>query len=228
MRAKAHHLDPVVMIGQHGLTPPVLHEIDLALTAHELIKVRVQSESRVERQALLAAICAALDCAPVQHLGKLLIVWRANPAKHKDAGKAKPSPAGKARPSQPSGPRGTKAATANGKAKAEPTARDAAAERRKRRNAQGGKAGNVTLPYFSRRGAGRFVADTPEAPVSRTADTAAPAPRDGASAARRPKSPSPRRPGSPVSRRPGGAATRRPATPESRPPAGTPSRRRRG
>ena len=218
MRAKAHHLDPVVMIGQHGLTPPVLHEIDLALTAHELIKVRVQSESRVERQALLAAICAALDCAPVQHLGKLLIVWRANPAKHKDAGKAKAS--------QPSGPRGTKAAAA--KAKAEPTARDAAAERRRRRNAQGGKAGNATLPYFSRRGAGRFVADTPEAPVSRTPDTAAPAPRDGAPAARRPKSPSPRRPASPVSRRPGAAATRRPATLESRPPAGTPSRRRRG
>lgn len=218
MRAKAHHLDPVVMIGQHGLTPPVLHEIDLALSAHELIKVRVQSESRVERQALLAAICAALDCAPVQHLGKLLIVWRANPAKHKDAGKAKLS--------QPSGPRGTKAPAA--KAKAEPTARDAAAERRKRRNAQGGKAGNVTLPYFSRRGAGRFVADTPEAPISRTPDSAAPAPRDAAPAARRPKSPSPRRPASPVSRRPGTAATRRPATPESRPPAGTPSRRRRG
>jgi len=226
MRAKAHHLDPVVMIGQHGLTPPVLHEIDLALTAHELIKVRVQSESRVDRQALLAAICAALDCAPVQHLGKLLVVWRANPAKHKDAGKAKPSPAGKAKPSRPSGPRGTKAAAA--KAKAEPTARDAAAERRRRRNAQGGKAGNATLPYFSRRGAGRFVADTPEAPVSRTPDSAASAPRDGAPAARRPKPPSPRRPASPVSRRPGAAATRRPAAPESRPPASTPSRRRRG
>src|SRR5665213_3199747 len=64
MRANAHHLDPVVFIGQHGLTPAVQHEIDVALRAHELVKIRVHNESRVERQAMLAAICAALACAP--------------------------------------------------------------------------------------------------------------------------------------------------------------------
>ncbi|MGE5089031.1 MAG: YhbY family RNA-binding protein, partial [Candidatus Levyibacteriota bacterium] len=76
LRARAHHLHAVVAIGQHGLTPAVLHEIDLALTAHELIKLRVFSDDRAAREALLARICDELSCAPVQHLGKLLILWR--------------------------------------------------------------------------------------------------------------------------------------------------------
>ena len=79
LRAKAHHLRPVVSIGQHGLTPAVVHEIDVNLTAHELLKIRVFSEDRAERDALLARICSELDAAPVQHLGKLLIVWRPAP-----------------------------------------------------------------------------------------------------------------------------------------------------
>ena len=76
LRARAHHLHPVVAVGQHGLTPAVLHEIDVALSAHELIKLRVFSDDRAERESLLARICDALSCAPVQHLGKLLILWR--------------------------------------------------------------------------------------------------------------------------------------------------------
>ena len=63
----------------------MLHEIDVALKAHELIKIRVFSDVRGERDALLEAICSALDCAPVQHLGKLLIVWRRNPELHREA-----------------------------------------------------------------------------------------------------------------------------------------------
>ncbi|TMH67560.1 MAG: YhbY family RNA-binding protein [Betaproteobacteria bacterium] len=86
LRAKAHHLRPVVAVGMHGLTPAVLHEIDSALKAHELIKIRVFSDVRSERDALLARICGELECAPVQHLGKLLIVWRHNPDLHRAAG----------------------------------------------------------------------------------------------------------------------------------------------
>jgi len=52
LRAKAHHLHAVVAIGQHGLTPSVLHEIDVNLIAHELIKIRVFSDARAERAAL--------------------------------------------------------------------------------------------------------------------------------------------------------------------------------
>lgn len=76
LRAKAHRLHPVVIVGQHGLTPAVMHEIDVALEAHGLIKVRVLSEDRSAREAMLVEIVGALDAAPVQHLGKLLIVWR--------------------------------------------------------------------------------------------------------------------------------------------------------
>ena len=76
LRAAAHHLDPVVMMGQHGLTPAVLHEIDLALTAHALIKVRAGSDEREIRDGYLAEICEKLACESVQHLGKLFVLWR--------------------------------------------------------------------------------------------------------------------------------------------------------
>lgn len=92
LRARAHPLHPVVAIGHAGLTPPVLHEIDIALSAHELVKVRVHSDDRDERERFLVEICDGLDAAPVQHLGKLLIVWRpkpqAAPAKRERPGKA--------------------------------------------------------------------------------------------------------------------------------------------
>jgi putative YhbY family RNA-binding protein len=81
LRAKAHHVHPVVIVGQHGLTPAVLHEIDVNLLAHGLIKVRVFSEDRGEREAMLERICAALDAASVQHIGRLLVLWRPAPDK---------------------------------------------------------------------------------------------------------------------------------------------------
>jgi RNA-binding protein len=84
LRGLAHHLDPVVMIGQHGATPAVVHEIDNALAAHELIKVRVHNDDRNERVTMLAGICETLSCAPVQHLGKLFILFR--PGKKKTQG----------------------------------------------------------------------------------------------------------------------------------------------
>lgn len=80
LRARAHHLRPVVTIGQHGLSPAVLQEIDVALTAHELIKVRVMGDDRNARESLLGRICTALDCGAVQQIGKLLVLWRPLPA----------------------------------------------------------------------------------------------------------------------------------------------------
>ena len=53
-RAGAHHLEPVVMIGADGLTPAVEREVDGALKAHGLIKVRVFSDDRAAREAMLA------------------------------------------------------------------------------------------------------------------------------------------------------------------------------
>ena len=99
LRARAHDLSPVVAISQKGLTESVLKEIDLSLSAHQLIKIRVFDIEREERDALLAEICAKLEAAPVQHIGKLLVVWRENPATDAGAELAKtPKPAGKPAP----------------------------------------------------------------------------------------------------------------------------------
>jgi RNA-binding protein len=75
-RGLAHHLDPVVMIGADGLTPAVEREVDLALKSHGLIKVRMFSDDRSQREAALARLADTLDAAPVQHIGKLLVLWR--------------------------------------------------------------------------------------------------------------------------------------------------------
>lgn len=102
LRARAHHLHPLVTIGQHGLSPQVLHELDVALTAHELVKLRVFSDDRALRETLFARICAELACAPVQHIGKLLILWRP-PDEPPVPAKAAPAKAGptKATPAKP-------------------------------------------------------------------------------------------------------------------------------
>jgi RNA-binding protein len=82
-RAEAHHLDPVVMIGNDGLTPAVRKEIDAALNAHGLIKVRVHGDDRVQREAMYQALADDLGAAPIQHIGKLLVLWRPKPPKAK-------------------------------------------------------------------------------------------------------------------------------------------------
>lgn len=82
-RADAHHLDPVVMIGGDGLSDAVLKEADAALKAHGLIKVRALSDDRAAREAMLAALADRLDAAPVQHIGKLFVLWRPLPPKEK-------------------------------------------------------------------------------------------------------------------------------------------------
>lgn len=80
LRAQAHNLNPVVSIAENGLTEAVLKEIDLNLKAHQLIKIRVYGDSRENRLAYLEQICAKLDAATVQHIGKLLVVYRPAPA----------------------------------------------------------------------------------------------------------------------------------------------------
>ena len=82
-RSDAHHLDPVVMIGGDGLTPAVQKEVDAALNAHGLIKVRVFSDDRSTREAIFAALSDELGAAPIQHIGKLLVLWRPMPPKEK-------------------------------------------------------------------------------------------------------------------------------------------------
>ena len=82
-RGEAHHLDPVVTIGAEGLTAAVLKEADAALKAHGLIKVRMFSDSREDRESALGQLADQLGAAPVQHIGKLLVLWRPLPPKEK-------------------------------------------------------------------------------------------------------------------------------------------------
>ena len=79
LRARAHPLHPIIMIGEAGLTPAVLHEIDVALKSHELIKIRVLGDDRERRRLMPGEIAAALDASPVQHIGKILVLYRPRP-----------------------------------------------------------------------------------------------------------------------------------------------------
>jgi putative YhbY family RNA-binding protein len=76
LRSQAHGLDPVVMIGDSGLTPAVMKEIDASLNSHGLIKIRVLGDDRDARVGHYETICADLGAAPVQHIGKLLVIYR--------------------------------------------------------------------------------------------------------------------------------------------------------
>ena len=80
LRARAHALNPVVAISQNGLSDSVLQEIGSNLDSHELIKIRVFNDDRAEREKYLKIICEQLGAAAVQHIGKLLVVWRPSPA----------------------------------------------------------------------------------------------------------------------------------------------------
>ncbi|MBB3211196.1 putative YhbY family RNA-binding protein [Herbaspirillum sp. Sphag1AN] len=110
LRAEAHGLSPVVIIGEGGLTPSVTKEIDLSLNAHGLIKVRVFGDDREARIAIYETICEELKAAPVQHIGKLLVLFRPKKENAKDRSETrgkgmrevtivKPSASGTKRPS---------------------------------------------------------------------------------------------------------------------------------
>ena len=87
--------NPMVMIGNEGLTGAVLNEIDAALKAHELIKIRVISDDRDAREACWKASATELDAAPVQHIGKILVVYKPNPEAHQIELKKMPRHKGK-------------------------------------------------------------------------------------------------------------------------------------
>ena len=76
LKADAHDLSPVVMIGGDGLTPGVIKEAKSAIKHHGLIKIRVLGDDREVRSAIFTELCDQLDAAPVQHIGKLLILWK--------------------------------------------------------------------------------------------------------------------------------------------------------
>ena len=79
LKARAHVLDPVVLIGAEGLSSSVLAEIDRGLKAHELIKVRARDADRPTREVFLEEICRSTGAQPIQHIGKILVIFRQSP-----------------------------------------------------------------------------------------------------------------------------------------------------
>lgn len=79
LKARAHALKPVVAIGNDGLSAAVLKEIETSLKAHGLIKIRVTGDDREARESLLGEVCSRTGASAVQHIGKLLVVYRENP-----------------------------------------------------------------------------------------------------------------------------------------------------
>ena len=76
LKARAHSLDPIVMIGAKGLTDEVVKEVELALKAHELIKVRAPSLDRDAREVAYQALCERTGAEAVQHIGKIFVIYR--------------------------------------------------------------------------------------------------------------------------------------------------------
>ena len=79
LKARAHHLEPVILIGDAGITPAVLREIDISLKSHQLIKIRVHGDDRNARLRMIGDISEALDASLVQHVGKVLVMFRPRP-----------------------------------------------------------------------------------------------------------------------------------------------------
>lgn len=193
LRARAHHLQPVVTIGQHGLTPAVLHEIDLALLKHELVKVRVFSDARDQREAMLVQVCADMDCASVQHLGKVLVLWRPNP----DLEKPAPRPARPAsKPGAKPGAKRPKAARTGPRTPLDPV-------RERRRGTQ-----SDTPAGKGTRGAARFAAPAEDfaAPVRRARAKPAPEGHFGGARKRGSEVPAPRQAAKGIGTGTGGSA----------------------
>jgi RNA-binding protein len=212
LKARAHPLKPVVMIGEAGLTPQVLAEIERALVSHELIKIRVFGDDRTVRAALLAEICGLTGSAPVQQIGKLLVVWRPAPAPQPEAGgqrdpraphhRKKAAGAGQAAPSR----RGRSARPAgSGAAKrpAAPAAKRSSAAAAKRASAAGAKRSPGAA-------ASRFAATGPR---RASAEGASGGKRTAAPGAKRPAGAGSRRSAETGSPRDGAPAGRRASTP---------------
>ncbi len=81
LRRKAHHLSPVVILGQEGYTAAVKQAIDEALLAHELIKIRVNAEDKSQRQQIVEAIVSDHQAELIQRVGHVLVIYRKRPTK---------------------------------------------------------------------------------------------------------------------------------------------------
>ncbi len=90
LKARAHDLRPVVLLGAAGLTEKVMREIDRALAAHALIKIKVPNDDRSERTQIAADVAEKLSAANVQSIGKMIVLFRPQPESEEKRGPAAP------------------------------------------------------------------------------------------------------------------------------------------
>ncbi len=83
LKGLAHHLKPVVLLGQKGLTDAVVQELREALAHHELVKIRVSAEDREERQAIIEALCEQTEAKLIQRIGHVAVLFKRNHEKPK-------------------------------------------------------------------------------------------------------------------------------------------------
>ncbi len=83
LKKLVHHLKPVVIIGQHGLSEGVFGEIEVALDAHELIKIKLNSGDRDARKAMVEEICTKTGADFIHSIGHIAALYRRHPKKPK-------------------------------------------------------------------------------------------------------------------------------------------------
>ena len=120
LRAQAHKLTPVVIIGDKGLTDEVIAEIDRSLKAHELIKVRAATDDREARGTWMATICERVGAEAVQQIGKVLVLFREN---EREKEVKKPARVVKREPSAPKGTSRPRSRTPSARPESEPRRR---------------------------------------------------------------------------------------------------------
>lgn len=80
LKAQAHHLKPVVILGAQGLSDAVINETDVALTAHELIKIKMKGLDKKDRKENAEMICQRLNAEIIQMIGNIVVLYRENPS----------------------------------------------------------------------------------------------------------------------------------------------------
>lgn len=79
LRARAHHLNPVVSVGAAGLSDGVLAELDVALDGHELVKLRITADDRAQRKDLIDTLCRRANAELIQRIGHTAVLYRERP-----------------------------------------------------------------------------------------------------------------------------------------------------
>ncbi|MCX6130620.1 MAG: ribosome assembly RNA-binding protein YhbY [Proteobacteria bacterium] len=81
LRGQAHHLNPVVTVGQNGMSENVLKEVDTTLKHHELIKIKLRCDDQTELAGLVATLSSSIKASLVQVIGHMAVLYRPSPEK---------------------------------------------------------------------------------------------------------------------------------------------------